>query len=249
MVLRQGLTGQQLQQVLRLGTTKQFGPSPLGCQLGQQKSRESILFRLREFRRLAEGPLQKLVHPHPSLCQSSRSPGTGETGPRPSTAELVARTIARSTSAVNNHGCLHDVSVTPARRFRRRRRACGTGRRRSGSRCTKPAQRIKWRRRSTLQVTWSVSTGLGTSSLGTQAGSSSQAMVATSHSTRDQAKWSARRSRSTGQRICVGLSGLRGLTRRWRQGNLCLLARYAAGRRLWRDDGNGANRHCCDRYG
>ena len=31
-----------------------------------------------------------------------------------------------------------------------------------------------------LQVTWSVSTGLGTSSVGTQAGSSSQAMVATS---------------------------------------------------------------------
>ena len=80
MVLRQGLPGQQLQQVLRLGTAEQLGPSPLGFQLGQHKSRESILFRLREFRRFAEGPLQKLIHPRSSVLGVRAGHGTGETG-------------------------------------------------------------------------------------------------------------------------------------------------------------------------
>ena len=113
MVLRQGLTGEQLQQVLRLATTKQFGPSPLRFQLGQQKSRESILFRLREFRRLAEGPLQKLVHPHPSLYQSSRSPGDRRDR-NPTKYGRTSRSNNRTLHERRQQSwLLHDGSVTP----------------------------------------------------------------------------------------------------------------------------------------
>ena len=120
MVLRQGLTGQQLQQVLRLGTTKQFGPSPLGFQLGQEKSRESILFRLREFRRLAEGPLQKLVHPHPSRYQSSRSPGDRRDR-NPTKYGRTSRSNNRTLHERRQQSwLLHDGSVTPLERHKPR---------------------------------------------------------------------------------------------------------------------------------
>ena len=62
MVLRQGLLGKPLEQILRLGTSKQFSPLPLGFQLSQQEMRESVLLRLREFGRFAEGPLKKLTN-------------------------------------------------------------------------------------------------------------------------------------------------------------------------------------------
>ena len=56
MVLRQGIIGHPLQQILRLGTSKKLSPLPLRFQLSQHETRESILFGLWEFRRFVEGP-------------------------------------------------------------------------------------------------------------------------------------------------------------------------------------------------
>ncbi len=61
-VLQQGLVGQPLKQLLRLGTSEQSGPLLLRFQFCQQETRESVLFLLRELRRFIESTLQKLVH-------------------------------------------------------------------------------------------------------------------------------------------------------------------------------------------
>jgi hypothetical protein len=61
-VRRQGLIGQPLQQILRLGTTQQLGPSLLRLKFSQQETRKLILFFLRELGGSLESLLQKLGH-------------------------------------------------------------------------------------------------------------------------------------------------------------------------------------------
>ena len=66
MVLQQGLIGQPLQQILRLGTSKQLNPVPLGFQLSQQEPAETAA---------AVRPILLCLPPHSTrpACQRSCS--------------------------------------------------------------------------------------------------------------------------------------------------------------------------------